>query len=144
MITFFKKKDEHEWMSNFAQIGLEIDGKTYPTAEHAFQAAKFTEHAPEYAEEIRQAATPASAKAKGKSRKHKINSQWDQTRVETMRRILRAKIAANPELADRLRATGNEELGEANPFDYFWGLGKSGKGKNWMGRLWMELRSEII
>lgn len=142
MITFFKKKDEHEWMSNFSAHPVRFGDTTYPTAEHAFQAAKFTQHAYQHSMYISALPTPAQAKAAGKSRKHQINDHWDTERVDVMRTILRAKLETNSGLAAKLEATGDEELGEANPFDYFWGLGKSGKGKNWMGRIWMEIRQE--
>lgn len=143
MITFFKKKDEYAWMSNFAPYGFRYKGRSYATVEHAFQSVKFEQHAPEYAEKIRQASTPAKAKTLGRSRKYRINDNWNEKRVHVMHKLLCAKLGANPELIEKLHATGDEEIGEANPFDYFWGLGESGTGKNVMGKLWVSIREDL-
>jgi predicted NAD-dependent protein-ADP-ribosyltransferase YbiA (DUF1768 family) len=39
--------------------------------------------------------------------------------------------------------TGNEELVENSPYDYYWGVGRNGTGKNRLGILLMKLREEL-
>ena len=48
---------EHRYLDNFFVRMFDYDGNTYPTVEHAFQAAKT--HNAEMKEAIRTAATPA-------------------------------------------------------------------------------------
>ena len=47
------------------------------------------------------------------------------------------------ELRERLLATGDEELVEDSPNDYYWGRGRSGTGKNTLGRILMEVREAV-
>ena len=44
---------------------------------------------------------------------------------------------------DQWLATGDEELVEDSPNDYYWGRGRSGTGKNMLGRILMEVRDEL-
>jgi N-glycosidase YbiA len=38
------------------------------------------------------------------------------------------KVLAHEDVAEELRNTGDMEIIENSPFDYYWGAGKSGKG----------------
>ena len=44
MKTIDKFKNEHEFLSNFYPSPITIEDITYPTVEHAFQAAKTLDH----------------------------------------------------------------------------------------------------
>lgn len=129
---------EYDWLSNFWFSPVELEGATYPTVEHAFQAAK-TRDADDRLK-IQQSASPGQAKRLG--RKVLLRADWEQVKVEIMRDLLRKKFA-DQQLADLLRATGNRELIEGNTWnDRFWGVCR-GVGKNWLGRLLMEVRAEL-
>ena len=54
-----------------------------------------------------------------------------------------APAAGIPDLRRQLLETGDEELVEKAPRDYFWGCGASGSGKNMLGQILMEVRSEL-
>lgn len=142
MIDIYSKNSEFAILSNFAPVAVQFRGKEYPTAEHAFQAAKFLDTDPQWSEQIRQAETPAKAKSKGKSRSHPITAEWEEIKVDVMSEILYHKLA-DPAVESALRATGEQEIVEQSPWDYFWGTGKSGKGKNVLGKLWMSLRQSL-
>ncbi len=60
-----------------------------------------------------------------------------------MREALTAKFRQNPELLEQLLATGDAELVENSPVDYFWGIGADGSGKNTLGKLLMEVRAAL-
>lgn len=50
-----------------------------------------------------------------------LNPEWERMKITVMLTALRAKFA-QPELAERLRATGTEVLVEGNTWhDQFWG-----------------------
>jgi len=134
---------EHAFLSNFYLHPIEIDGDVYPTNEHAFQALK-TDVAAER-QRVREAPTPASAKAKGK--RVTLRPGWDTERLVVMERVVRAKFA-DPELARLLVATGNRELIEGNKWrDTVWGCvrTKEGgwKGRNELGKILMRVREEL-
>jgi predicted NAD-dependent protein-ADP-ribosyltransferase YbiA (DUF1768 family) len=64
-------------------------------------------------------------------------------KVDVMRDLIAQKFAVGSELADRLLATGDQELVEGNTWgDTFWGV-CDGVGENWLGRLLMERRAAL-
>jgi ribA/ribD-fused uncharacterized protein len=109
--------------------------------EHYFQAQKFpgTEHA----ENIRLAEKPAIAKRMGRSRKVTLRPDWEQVKDDVMRRAVRCKFETHPELRELLLSTGDEELVESAPGDYYWGCGKTGTGRNMLGKILMEVRAAL-
>ena len=56
---------------------------------------------------------------------------------------LAAKFRQHADLRQRLLATGEIELVEANPEDGYWGDGGDGSGANRAGHLLMEVRQEL-
>lgn len=111
---------------------------TYPTVEHAFQAAKTTD--PTERAKILAAKTAAEAKKIGKT--VTLRKNWNQMREEVMEKALRAKFEQNPELKKKLIDTGDVDLIEGNDWgDTFWGQ-VDGKGENKLGKLLMKIRLE--
>ena len=67
---------------------------------------------------------------------------WGNKKVAVVEEILRAKLAQHPEAQEALRESGDEDIVEDSPTDYFWGIGADGSGQNVLGKLWMKLRDE--
>ena len=133
-----KFEGEYNFLSNFHPAIIEYESRTWATVEHAYQAAK-TDNKFEK-EMIRKEPYPGGATRIGKT--VCINDNWDYIRVDIMKELLKLKFAI-PELRDKLIATGDEELIEGNTWkDNFWGVYK-GDGKNYLGRLLMEIRGEL-
>ena len=141
-IRFYSSKS---LFSNFSPTPVVIDDKEYSTTEHYFQALKFVDTEPEYAEEIRLASTPAACKRLGSSRQHVWMGaeKWNKIRDDVMRTALFNKALQNPIFVEKLLATGDAELIEASPRDYYWGEGLDKTGKNMLGKLLVELREKI-
>ena len=140
-IYFYSTIDEHGYLSNFSPHGFELDGQYWLTVEHYFQAQKFP--GSDYAETIRRAETPKKAKSLGRSRKHPLRPDWEEVKVDIMRRAVRAKFTTHHEIRDALLATGDQDLIEAAPNDYFWGAGRHGTGQNVLGKILMDLRTQL-
>jgi ribA/ribD-fused uncharacterized protein len=140
-IEFYSTRDEHGEFSNFAAFPFRLEGKLWPTSEHYFQAQKFDDEV--YRERIRQASSPMIAARLGRSRKVKIRADWESAKLDIMRRAMRAKFETHGNLQELLLSTGDEILIEAADRDDFWGSGADGTGKNWLGRILMELRAEL-
>lgn len=140
-IEFYSTKSEYGKFSNFAAFGFRVDGQWYRTSEHYFQAMKFEDA--DYQERIRETKSPMIAARLGRSRKVKIRSDWEEVKVDVMRTAVRAKITQHDELQELLLGTGEESIVEAAGRDYFWGIGKDGSGQNWLGKILMEVRSEL-
>ncbi|HSX10268.1 MAG TPA: NADAR family protein, partial [Chlamydiales bacterium] len=116
----------------------------FSNSEAAFQAQKFI-HDPELMSQF----TPLTgdqAFHKAREFSSKIRPDWMEVRVRIMKEVLAAKIDQNPLIASRLAATGDAFLVEHNPVkgrDAFWSDDCDGTGRNMLGILWMELRSEM-
>ena len=131
-------RGEHAFLSNFHRHPLHWDGRTWPTAEAAFQAAKT--HDARERERIRTAPSPAQAKRLG--RRVDLRPDWERVKDDVMHAILQAKFAA-PQLRAALVATGDAELIEGNHWgDVYWGR-VDGRGRNQLGRTLMRIRADI-
>jgi ribA/ribD-fused uncharacterized protein len=142
-IRFFGTTCEFGCFSNMFPAKFTINKISYPTNEHFFQAKKFETTDPAYFNVVRNAATPKSAKALGKSRKHPIRQDWNTARLDVMEEGLRGKFSQNEQLKEKLLATGERELQESAPRDNFWGTGSKGNGQNMLGKLLMKVRKEM-
>ena len=140
-IYFYTPRDEYGCFSNFSPHGIEEDGEWWPTVEHYFQAQKFSDAV--YREKIRRAGTPKDAKTLGWDRKVLIRSDWDDIKDEVMLRAVGRKFFTHADIREVLLATGDEELIENAPSDYYWGCGADGSGQNRLGRILMQIRDQL-
>jgi ribA/ribD-fused uncharacterized protein len=126
------------WLSNFYTSVILIDELTYPTVEHAFQAAKTLNLIER--EAIRDARSPGVAKRMG--RHVQLRTNWETIKFDVMKNCLRAKFSVEP-LRQLLLDTDNAHLEEGNTWgDTCWGT-VNGHGANYLGRLLMEVRTEL-
>ena len=72
-----------------------------------------------------------------------IDPNWDKERDSVMKIGLKAKFTQHQDLKDLLLSTGTRLIAENSPYDDYWGLGKHKHGQNKLGKLLMELRSEL-
>jgi ribA/ribD-fused uncharacterized protein len=140
-IRFFSKSDTHREFSNFAPFPIELDGERWPTSEHYYQAQKFTD--PELQARIRAAPKPIAAKKIAETHRNKMRADWDSVKDDVMYRVVRCKFETHAELRELLRATGDEEIVESAPTDYYWGVGSDGTGQNKLGLIIERIRGEL-
>lgn len=141
VIRFYLHTDPWGEFSNFYPSPMTIDGLTWPTSEHYFQAAKFP-GSPQ-AERIRLAPTPAEAKELGSDRTIALRADWIAVRDTMMRAALVAKFSQHDELRVLLLSTGDAWLVEHTANDSYWGDGGDGSGVNRLGLLLMEVRAGL-
>ena len=128
----------HRFLSNFYPAPLVWEGRSWPTAEHAYQAAKCRRSDEVW--KIQEAPSPGAAKRLG--RKIDLRADWDEVKERMMLSIVRAKFE-NAYLRRLLIATGDAELVEGNDWgDRFWGVCR-GEGENRLGKILMKVRTEI-
>lgn len=140
-IRFYRVSGEYGPFSNFSSHDIEMDGLSCPTVEHYFQAQKF--HDEEHQERIRAADTPMQAKKLGQTRGIPIRADWEEVKDEVMFIACLAKFRTHEEARKVLLSTGDENLTEDSPNDYYWGRGKEGTGKNRLGHTLMRVRKEL-
>lgn len=132
----------YRFLSNFWPAKVEYEGVMYPSAEHAYQAAKSDNQ--EYKKAILECKHVGYVKRLGKTAK--LIPNWDQEKVGIMFNIVRDKFMRNPDLKEKLLATGDMILEEGNWWkDRYWGISPagSGQGQNQLGKILMTIRSRI-
>ena len=127
-------------LNNYSAHAVEIWGKVFPTAEHAYQWKKFLSAAPGVAEQIFQARSAEAAGKIASTNKSKILPAWHDEKVAVMEKIFRAKLEQHDDVRDALTRTGTRTIIENSPVDSFWGAGPNGNGQNMIGKLWMKIR----
>ena len=129
---------EYRFLSNFWPCLVALDGTLYPSVEHAYQAAKTLD--PEERASVRNADGPYKAKKAGRA--VILREDWGDVKLDVMADLVYQKFQ-HPELREKLLATGNQELIEGNHWkDFFWGV-CNGKGQNHLGRILMDVRSQL-
>lgn len=131
-------RGENFFLSNFYEAPVTYGGYTFKNNEAAFQAQKcachnivpFTEY------------DPKEAKAQG--RKVLLRDDWEIVKIGIMHDIVLAKFIQNPDLRDKLLATGDVCLEEGNNWgDTVWGT-VNGIGENNLGKILMDVREILI
>ena len=130
--------EEDKWLSNFFPCRVQYEGLGYGSSEAAYQAGKFpaTEREP-YTKLV------ADAAKKLAHSKTVDEAAWDARKARVMREVVWIKFSQNPELAEKLLATGDKYLEETNWWsDAYWGV-CNGVGQNMLGRILMETRLRL-
>ena len=155
-------KDWRKRLSNFHSCKIEIDGRCYPSVEHAFHASKARcSDRPEIARTFEcggsVGSNPAAAKTAGgkggfkKQHATLDQAQWDRVRDAETTKALRARARADAEFCSILRATAAHNVHllhfERQAGKAYWGgaVDATGTivGRNRLGELLMELREEL-
>lgn len=141
-IRFYATTKPYGCLSNFSRHRLELDGRSWPTSEHYFQAQKFLDAAD--VDAVCLAATPFEAARIGRQRARSFRPDWDQERDAVMRRALQAKFIQHADLRAVLCSTRGATLVEHTTNDSYWGDGGDGSGKNMLGALLQQVRAELV
>lgn len=138
-IKFYKTIPPYGYLNNFTKARMFIYGHWWDTVEHAYQAQK-TVVQEEY-DAIRLAKTPRIARDLGQT--VTLFAGWDLDKRRVMKQCVLAKFVQHHDLREQLLSTGDEELIEDSPIDWYWGCGADGVGQNMLGKILMEVRAEL-
>ena len=147
--------NKYEFLSNFYACRIHYANEqdpegtiSYPTVEHAFQAAKATNY--KDMQYVADAATPGEAKQRG--RKVQLRSDWEEVKDNIMLDLLRIKFQ-NPDMQWRMLQTLEDKIDdfcEDNWWhDNYWGNCNCPRcrtiiGQNMLGKLRTQVRNEIV
>ncbi len=122
------------------------------TSEHAYHWCKFSSYpalgwqlakAWAVSNWIRDATSAHEAFKIAQDGKAWRNPNWDNVKAVYMKEILMCKVQQHPYVKQKLLETGDRELVENSWRDDVWGWGPDKNGLNLLGKLWMEIRSEL-
>lgn len=137
MISSFKA--EYSFLSNFWDCAVEYEDIVYPSAEHAYVAAKTMDIGIRH--ELVEVKTPGLVKRMG--RKIVLRPDWESIKLDVMIDIVWDKFERHPALMQKLQATKPHDLIEGNTWgDTTWGQCPVGNGTNWLGRILMSIRDK--
>ena len=124
------------WFSNMISCDIIVDGKNYKSTESYYQSRKTTNK-----EDRDYIASLNGQRSKIEVRKCLIREDWNDIKINVMRKALIAKFNIN-EWKQKLLETGNEPIIEWNNWnDKFWGVSIIDfKGQNNLGKLLMDFR----
>lgn len=135
------------YFSPYTAHTVTIDSVVFPTVEHAYQCARYTDH--KIIEEIRTAASPIKAWKISQKYKHSQIQDFkkDDYKLAVMKKLMELKVAQHEDVKKALIDSGDlhivKHITTGPPGDGFWDDGEDGNGLNQTGRLWMEIREEI-
>lgn len=133
-------RNEFDFLSNLypCEILDNNTGCTFHSAEALFQAYKTHDM-----NLRRQFALLSGSQAKQLGRKIKLRPDWERVKDMVMYAVIYLKFTQNPDLKEKLLATGDLHIEETNYWDdTYWGV-YNGEGKNRLGKLLMSLRNEL-
>lgn len=132
-------RNEKYFLSNMypCNVTINVNGELYTmkSSETVFQALRSPQNLKDFLR-------LDGFSAKRLSKTLKARDDWFDVNIDVMRYALRCKFTQNPDLAAKLIAIEGEIVEENEWHDTFWGV-CNGTGKNWLGRLLMELRDEL-
>lgn len=162
-VEFMNPKEANGWLSNYYVSPFVLNGHTYQTVEHYYQSQKFV--GTYYEEVVLSAKSPDRAKILAQqkiSRKPwpwvreldapinesvqkgiRPRDDWEKVKEDVMYVGLVAKFKSCQRYRDLLLATEDNPIREMSPYDYYWGNGANGTGRNRLGFLLCKLRDEI-
>ena len=134
-------KGDSRFLSNFYPAQVDHDGITYPTVEHAFQAAKTLDFGHRW--RISKLGSPGAAKRAG--RRVTLRPDWETAKGIIMLELVLQKFT-RPALRQQLLSTAEAELIEGNWWhDNYWGDCScedcDQPGKNLLGKILMDVRN---
>jgi ribA/ribD-fused uncharacterized protein len=141
-IRFYRASGEYGFMSNLWFAPMVFENNEFFCSEEAYQYGKPKDKV--VAKWLVSAPYPhLCAMAAHGLFCFDVKPDWNNIKVERMRQVLKAKFTQHPDLSKKLIATEKATLVEASKSDAFWGIGKKGNGKNMLGLLLMEIRTEL-
>ncbi len=154
-VFFWMADGANGCFSNWFRRKFVVDGREYRFVEQYMMAekAKLFRDWERY-EAILRSTQPWECKELGRNVTPFDSSAWDAVKVDVVKAASRAKYEQNPDLMAKLLETGDAVLAEASPRDTVWGIGLEAAaaaetppsewpGRNLLGRILMELRSEF-
>ena len=136
-------------MGNMSPYTIYYKNKQYRTSEALFQCLRFNDD--NIIEEIRNSKSPMSAKMVSKKHKSKMFLKPMSTEdIKNMKFVIDLKLKQHPGLVNQLLATKAELIIEdctkrPGGSGLFWGAAFQNdcwKGKNWLGKIWMNFRED--
>lgn len=127
---------DYFFLSNFYEVPVKYQNLIFQNTEAAFHSMKDPKRMKEFT-----TLNPSEAKKLG--RQVSLRKDWETIKDQIMYEVVYAKFSQHKDLKEKLLNTGNAELIEGNTWhDQYWGV-FNGFGKNQLGKILMQVRTEL-
>jgi ribA/ribD-fused uncharacterized protein len=127
-------------LSNVTPFVVRIADVEFPTLEHAFQALRWPRRQDWI--EISKIPSPWDVRRRSEELLYP-QTGWEEKKLLIMYKLLQQKFQFAPYKSLLLKTWPRQLIEENHWKDRYWGVYK-GKGENWLGRLLMRVRLELI
>ena len=141
-IYFYDLHKPYGEFSNFYSAPIELDGYTWPTSEHYFQAQRYISNERHF-NKILQLATPREVFDYVRAHKAAVRPDWADVKDDVMLKACTAKFHQHRHLKQLLLSTGDRLLVEHTENDSYWADGGDGTGRNQLGITLMKVRKHL-
>ena len=138
--TILLFRGKYFFLSNFYPCEVTLDGLTYTSSEAAYQAQKCR------TDECKLLFVNLNA-SESRRLGHRISKRkdWEDVKYDCMFSAVKAKFEQNERLKKLLIQTKDAHIEEVNGWnDDVWGTVQDEGGKNLLGKILMQIRSELI
>ena len=133
-----KFRGEYWFLSNMCECEMKVNGMMFKSLESAFQAFKSKD-----VEVRRNFCELNGFESKKLGRKIKLREDWNKIKLDVMRELIKIKFKEGSLLSKKLMEVKGEIVEDNEWNDNFWGK-VNGIGENWLGKLLMERRNELL
>ncbi len=141
-VYFYDLHKPYGEFSNFYPAPIQLDGHTWATSEHYFQAQKFITNEKHF-HNILRLTNPREAFDYVRTHESAVRSDWASVKDHVMLKACMAKFRQHPKLGQLLLSTGDRTLVEHTTNDSYWGDGGDGTGRNQLGITLMKVRDSL-
>jgi ribA/ribD-fused uncharacterized protein len=153
LVCFYRENDAYGELSNWINAPFKYAGIQYQSSLQFIMLHKVMMFGQrQIGQKIMQETSPEEIKKLATKFEGYRDMLWDVTCEGVAYRGIRAKFQQNPQMAEKLLATGNKVIAFCSPLDQSWGTGISlsqpdayepakWKGRNRLGRVLMDVRS---
>ena len=142
--TVFGFFEDFRFLSNYEECAVEYNGVAWRSSEHAYMVGKCKDVSCSFfdCKNINQINHMTCHEVRKWGQTVALRDDWEQIKRAVMLQINLDKYVRNPELREKLIATGDRELVESNHWgDSYWGWDiKNGSGQNHLGKILMMVR----
>lgn len=139
--VFFSRTDPEHLFASYSVHPFDLDGFTWSTVEHYFQALKSQDQ--QQQGKIAEAKTAKQARRLGRSRRRKLREDWSKVKLTVMTRAVYTQARTHDVISEAILATGDADLVNNSQYDYFWGCGRDRRGDNHYGKVLMQVREKL-
>ena len=140
---FISRSDEVEILGTHSLYAFDLEGESWPSVEHYYQAMKFQQSSPAQYAKIREAKTAKQARRLGRTRFSSIRKDWAELKRVVMTRAVYTKCRSHELVAQVLLDSGDRKILENSQYDYFWGCGRDRRAENTYGKVLMDVRAKL-